>query len=105
MENPLIEQICVTGSNLKQPIALVVLTPEAQQHDQQHIRASLMKTLEKTNNKLESHAVLDGLLIVQEAWTPDNGLLTPTLKIRRHLLEGRYQQAIQQELTDKVIWL
>lgn len=105
MENPLIEQICVTGSNLKQPVALVVLTPEAQQHDQQHIRASLIKTLEKTNSKLESHAVLDGLLIVQEAWTPDNGLLTPTLKIRRHLLEGRYQEAIQQELSDKVVWL
>lgn len=105
MENPLIEQICVTGSNLKQPIALVVLTPEAQQHDKDHIRSSLSRTLEKTNSKLESHAVLDGLLIVQENWTPENGLLTPTLKIRRHLLEARYQEAIQQELSDNISWL
>lgn len=105
MDNPLIEQVCVTGTNLKQPIALVVLTPESQQHDSHHVKNSLLKTLEKTNRKLESHAVLDGLLIVQENWTPENGLLTPTLKIRRHLLEGRYQEAIQRPLIDTVTWL
>jgi len=105
MENPLIEQVCVTGSDLKQPIALVVLAEDAKAHDQEHIQSSLKRTLAKTNAKLESHAVLDGIMIVQEAWTPDNGLLTPTLKIRRHLLEGRYQDAIKQPLNTPVIWL
>lgn len=105
MENPLIEQVCVTGTNLKQPIALVVLAEDAKQHDHEHINSSLERTLEKTNRSLESHAVLDGLLIVQEAWTPDNGLLTPTLKIRRHLLEGRYHEEIARPISSAISWL
>lgn len=105
MENPLIEQVCVTGTNLKQPIALVVLAEDAKSHDHDHINDSLKRTLSKVNAKLESHAVLDGIVIVKESWTPDNGLLTPTLKIRRHLLEGRYQETIQQERSEKINWL
>lgn len=105
MENPLIEQVCVTGTNLKQPIALVVLAEDAKSHDHGHINHSLERTLSKVNDTLESHAVLDGLIIVQESWTPDNGLLTPTLKIRRHLLEGRYHETIQQPLKGAITWL
>lgn len=97
MENPLIEQVCVTGSNLKQPIALLVLTPEAKVHDHEHILHSLERTLEHVNAQLESHQKLDSLVVVNESWTVENALLTPTLKIKRHLIEGKYQSLIQQE--------
>ncbi|MCA6064981.1 AMP-binding protein [Thalassolituus marinus] len=103
MENPLIEQICVTGSNLKQPVALVVLTPEAKAHDSSHIRHSLEKTLKKVNAKLESHARLDSLIVINDSWSVENGLLTPTLKIKRHLIEGKYQDVIQQNHTQAVV--
>ncbi|WP_430462834.1 AMP-binding protein [Thalassolituus sp. LLYu03] len=103
MENPLIEQICVTGNNLKQPIALVVLTPEAKAHEPSHIRHSLEKTLGKVNDKLESHARLDSLVVVKDAWTIENGLLTPTLKIKRHLIEGKYQDLIQHPHSQPVV--
>ena len=96
MENPLIEQICVTGTNLRQPVALVVLTPEAKAHDSQHVRHSLEHTLQQVNRQLESHAVLDGLIVVPDSWSVENGLLTPTLKIKRHLVEGKYHDLIQQ---------
>lgn len=102
MENPLIEQICVTGTNLKQPIALVVLTPEARHHNISHISHSLEKTLRQVNSRLESHAVLDRLVVIQDNWSVDNGLLTPTLKIKRHLIEGKYQDLIQHDHTDTV---
>lgn len=103
MENPLIEQICVTGNNLKQPIALTVLTPEARAHDAAHIRHSLEKTLHKVNEKLESHARLDNLVVVNDSWTVENGLLTPTLKIKRHLIEGKYQDLIQSNHSQAVV--
>lgn len=104
MENPLVEQICVTGSHLKQPIALLVLTPEAAALEREHVRHSLEKTLEKVNHKLESHAVLDALIIVQDSWTVENNLLTPTLKIRRHLIEAYYHETIHRTLQAKVEW-
>ena len=104
MENSLIEQICVTGSNLKQPIALVVLTPEAQVHDESHLRQSLKHTLEHINKKLESHARLDALVVVNDSWSVENGLLTPTLKIKRHLIESKYHDLIQSEHSQPVVW-
>jgi long-subunit acyl-CoA synthetase (AMP-forming) len=104
MENSLIEQICVTGSHLKQPVALAVLTPEAANHDQQHITRSLEHTLSKVNQALESHQQLDAIIIINDSWSIDNGLLTPTLKIRRHLIEARYHDNIHQPLTATVMW-
>ncbi len=104
MENSLIEQICVTGSNLKQPIALVVLTPEAQAHDKDHLHQSLKHTLVHINKKLESHARLDAMVVVDDSWSVENGLLTPTLKIKRHLIESKYHDLIQREHAQSVIW-
>jgi long-chain acyl-CoA synthetase len=31
----------------------------------------------------------------EEPWTIDNGLLTPTLKLRRHAVERRYREQIE----------
>ena len=91
--NPLIEQICVLGSGMKQPIALLVLgehvaanTPET--------RNSLETTLQQTNQQLESHQKLDYLFITKEPWTVENQLLTPTLKLKRDNIEQFYKVAL-----------
>jgi long-subunit acyl-CoA synthetase (AMP-forming) len=102
MVNSIIEQVCVTGSQLKQPIALVVLSPEAQQHDNEKIESSLLETLLSVNATLESHAVLDRLVIMSDDWTVDNGLLTPTLKIKRSVLEEHYEVLINTEHHSKI---
>ena len=105
MANSLIEQVCVTGSQLKQPIALMVLSATAQKLSQTQIEQSLLATLNEVNNTLESHAVLDHLVVMRDEWTVDNGLLTPTLKIKRHVLEERYADLICDSLNGKVVFL
>lgn len=105
MENSLIEQVCVTGSSLKQPIALLVLSEEAKKQDKSSISESLQTTLTDVNAKLESHQVLDRLIVVNEEWTIDNELLTPTLKVKRHVLEKKYHDVINSSYKDKVVWL
>src|SRR5690554_7163882 len=90
MENSLIEQVCVTGTNLKQPISLLVLTPEAAQTPAAELKRSLEKTLRQVNERLESHERLDSLVVVNESWSAENGLLTPTLKIKRSEIEAKY---------------
>jgi long-subunit acyl-CoA synthetase (AMP-forming) len=102
MANSAIEQVCVTGSNLKQPIALVVLSEIALKMQNDEVEQSLLNTLDEVNRSLESHAVLDSLVIMQDQWTVDNGLLTPTLKIKRQVLEEHYDVLINGDLAGKI---
>jgi long-chain acyl-CoA synthetase len=104
MANSSIEQVCVTGSQLKQPIGLVVLSVEALKLPAADIEQSLLATLNEVNSTLESHAVLDCLIVMKDEWTVDNGLLTPTLKVKRHNLEDHYENLINGQLSGKIAW-
>ncbi|MEW9796585.1 AMP-binding protein [Alteromonas sp. CYL-A6] len=105
MENPIVEQICVTGNNLPQPVALMVLSEEAKKQDKKKVEASLMKTFDDINAGLESHQVMDRMLVMTHEWSIENDLLTPTLKVKRHVLEERFNDIIQADYKDKLVWV
>ena len=101
--NPLIEQVCVMGSGLRAPVAVVVPSAAAMENDREHIDASLESTLRDVNDMLESHERLSTIFVVDEPWTIENGLLTPTMKIKRDKLEARYDDLIRQE-GGTIVW-
>lgn len=103
-ENSDIEQICVMGCGRKQPVAVVVLAEHVDRSNKQAINKSLEATLNKVNGKLESHQVLDCLIVATDSWTIENQFLTPTLKIRRLELESRYAEVVQNAQSQSVIW-
>ena len=41
--------------------------------------------------KINSHERIKKCIVVNDEWTVDSGLLTPTLKIKRHNVEARYK--------------
>ncbi len=90
--NTNIEQVCVSGSNLPQPIALAVLSETAQKEPIAEIIASIKETLESTNKKLEKHEKLCKCVILKEDWTPENEMLTPTMKVKRRSIDKKYMQ-------------
>ena len=102
--NPLLEQICVLGAGLPAPVAVVVLSEAAQQLPRGQIAKSLEATLADTNQHLESHERLSNIVIVNDEWTTDNGLLTPTLKVKRDKLEARYRPIVDRKLGKPVAW-
>jgi len=104
MENPIVEQVCVTGTNLPQPIALMVLSQGAQSHSKDLVSQSLIKTLEEVNAGLESHQKLDRIVIFKEEWSIENDLLTPTLKVKRHIIEDKFKSIILASYSEKIVW-
>lgn len=91
--NALIEQVCVMGTGLTQPVAVIQL-PEEARDDRAAVAATLQSTLEAVNRELEPHERLAGFLVASGTWDVDNGLITPTLKIRRDRIEQRYAERV-----------
>jgi len=100
--NSHIEQICVMGIGLKQPLALVVLGVGNDPRDPALI-SELTTTLTDVNAELESHQRLDYLFICKEPWTVENDLLTPTLKLKRNEIERFYSTKLPADIPAKVI--
>jgi long-chain acyl-CoA synthetase len=111
MAHPAIEACCVMGAGLPSPFAVVVLSPDARRgcagpDERKALGESLREQMEEVNAQLDPHERLKFIAIVDGPWTIGNELMTPTLKIRRAAVEGRYQSLVDQwgELSRPVVW-
>jgi len=106
-----VEACCVTGANLGQPLALVMLNMEAARRaaddaGRRDLEASLASHLKSINAMLDPHERLDCLVVVREPWTVESGLITPTFKVRRNRVEDVYAQHYETWVVERraVIW-
>ncbi|MGB1581386.1 MAG: long-chain fatty acid--CoA ligase, partial [Nevskiales bacterium] len=102
-----IESLCMVGAGLKQPVLLVSLSEEGQHKSREEIETGLLASLKAVNASLEAHELIDSIGICAQPWTIDNGLLTPTMKIKRNVVEEQYQQLVEQCVAagrGKLIW-
>ncbi len=105
-----IEQVCVVGDGMPQPMALCVLSELARQDASQggrlELEQSLKALLDEVNGQLDKHERLLGIVLVKEVWGIDNGFLTPTLKIKRSVVEGAYADRYDawMERREPVLW-
>jgi hypothetical protein len=86
------------------PVAVVVLSETARKLPKEAVDASVKATLVDVNKQLESHERLARVIIVAVDWTTQNGMLTPTLKIKRDVLEERYRPLLDEQHTAFVVW-
>jgi long-chain acyl-CoA synthetase len=86
-KNPDIGQVCVVGMGIPQPIMLVILSETAQKKSKDNLTESLLNSILLINPVLEKHEKIEKAVVMKEDWTVENGLLTPTLKIKRSHVE------------------
>ena len=90
--NKNIEQVCVVGTEIPQPIAVIVLSERGKNQSKVDLTNSLTKTLDIVNPKLDGHEKIHNFVVVKEEWTVENKLLTPTMKIKRNAIEKLYKE-------------
>ena len=95
-----VEQALVSGSGMHQPFAMVVLSDAARARatddaSRLAIVRSLGEHLEQVNRTVEAYERLAKLVIIGEPWTIENSMLTPTMKLRRDVIEARYAPYVE----------
>ncbi len=95
-----IEACCVAGNGFPQPFAMLMLSPAAaakcaEEGGRDAVGSVLAALREQVNATLDPHERLDRLIVVPDAWTVDNGMVTPTFKVKRAALEARYGAAFE----------
>lgn len=109
--HPKAEVVCVAGANQPQPCLMVLLSEEARDaldrgESREALEQELAQELDSVNANSEAHEKVAFVVVVKEPWTMENGMLTPTMKIKRNVIEEFYQKHMDNwfEQKRKVIW-
>jgi long-chain acyl-CoA synthetase len=108
--DPFISQALVHGDKRPYPVALITLNPDevAKFAREQGILVTdpgalakhpkiverVSRIVEERNTRLQSYAKIKKFAILPEDFTLDNGLLTPTLKIKRKIIIGQHKELL-----------
>lgn len=106
LEDPNIEMLCVVGSGLPQPIGIAMLSEAARDSlaesgTKESLSESFGSLLDQVNGAIEKHENLATLVVVSDEWATENGFLTPTLKIKRNIIDERYGENYESWYADK----
>ena len=98
-------QLCIVGLNCTQPILLAVPSESAIKN-KENVTKKLTKVLEDVNIKLDNYKKVSKIILVKEDWLPENGMTTPTLKIKRAKIDEKFSNNYGEwEKNEKsVIW-
>ena len=91
LEHPFLDQACVVGHALPSALVICILSPQGREENTSNLNLALSEHLKKVNDQLEQHEKLSRMVLLKEEWTIDNGILTPTLKIKRKSVDQQYQ--------------
>jgi len=90
-----LEHFCLIGRALPNNVLLVNLSDSGKTFSKPAIEEKLLTHLREVNQTLIAYERVRHIIIVISSWTIENGFLTPTLKIKRRVIEERYQTLIE----------
>lgn len=109
-EHPLIGQAVAIGDDRPYVTALIVIDDEIAPGwaaangiqlaegealaDNERVRAEIASVVEAANARLARIEQIKRYHVIPKAWTPESGEVTPTLKLKRRIINDRYAPAI-----------
>ncbi|CAN5414593.1 AMP-dependent synthetase/ligase [soil metagenome] len=109
-QHPLVGQVMAVGDDRNYISALIVLDPEsaeawARKHDigftslaefaeRDDVRAEVTKAVEAANSKLARVEQIKTWELLPTDWTVESGELTPSMKLKRHVVSSKYSDVI-----------
>jgi len=106
-----VEISCVAGAGFTKPHGLVLLDEglRAKIDDadiKKQVEEALGDLLAKVNEEVETFERLQFFAVVKDVWQIDNGFLTPTMKIKRDVIEQAYAGSLDEwyDSNKTVIW-
>jgi len=106
-----IEMVCVSGAEYPAPHGLVVLSESATEKCQEisfksELETSFKSLIADVNTTLDPHEHIKFITVVSEGWTIENGYLTPTMKMKRNVIEDAYKPSLDEWYDSRlsVIW-
>ena len=98
LEDPLVSQVMVYGEGRPFLVACVVADPERlrEYKDGESAAVALRRRSSKRLENFPAYARVRRFIFVEEPWSVDNGMLTPTLKMKRSVIAGRCLDRIEE---------
>ncbi|MFH1809308.1 MAG: AMP-binding protein [Pseudomonadota bacterium] len=110
VNHPYAEMCCVSGSGFPQPHAVFMLSDigrnAVRDTSREQVAGELKTHVDKLNAGLDPHERLQFVAVVRDSWMPENGFLTPTMKIRRAFVEDAYKPYNEKWYAQKdlIVW-
>ena len=86
-----IEQVLVYGDNKPFLVSLIVLSPDQKGLTNQKIK----EEIEKINKNLSKIEKIKKFIVIKEQFTIENGMMTPTLKLKRYKIIKKYKTELE----------
>lgn len=110
-EHPLVELSCVSGVGQPAAYALIVLAEDIRKQlpdpaVKARVEQELGPFLQKVNSELSGYEQLQMFVIAKEPFSIENGLLTPTMKLKRSKIEAAVESKLEGWYASKgpVVW-
>lgn len=105
-KNDFVEQVCVVGLGIPQPIALYNLSEIGKKAAKADVEQSIISSIAALNETRAKYEHISTAIIQDENWTMENEFLTPTLKVKRFNLDATFgeQYLAWHECPEKVVW-
>jgi len=99
-------QMCVVGLGIPQPIMLVNISDVGKKITKNELIEKLENKLSSVNSKVFNYLRVSTIVICKDEWTPQNEILTPTMKIKRGNVDKMYMGKYDEwhHSDKKIIW-